>query len=90
MTGRGGKSQKHLSLNSWRHPECWVRVGFLFIPAPPYRAAWATVVIRRGNDLPVRVQFRQGEPRGCGLHKFNLSGASFPRAPYVKTCIPAA
>lgn len=35
VTGRGGKSQKPLSLNSWRHPECWVRVGFLFIPAPP-------------------------------------------------------
>lgn len=35
VTGRGGKSQKHLSLNSWRHPSCWVRIGFLFIPAPP-------------------------------------------------------
>lgn len=33
VTGRGGKSQKPLAL-SWRHPECWVRVGFLFIPAP--------------------------------------------------------
>lgn len=62
MTGRGWKSQKPLSL-SWRTRVLGPR-GILIYSFPPYRAEGRSVMIRTGNDLPLRVQSRQGEPRG--------------------------
>lgn len=66
VTGRGEKSQKPLSLSRGGTPSAgsaWD--SYLFLPPLPcWMAGWATVVIRMGNDQPVRVQSRLGEPRG--------------------------
>jgi len=64
VTGRGEKSQKPPSLSRGGTPSAGSAWDSLFIPSPPYQAEWPTVVIRTGNDRPVRVQSRLGEPRG--------------------------
>lgn len=90
VTGRGEKSQKPPSLSRGSTASAgsaWDSYLFLPAPEPPYQAEWPKVVIRMGNDQPVRVQSRLGEPRGCD--KVNSTSSIYlapacPPCPYVK------
>lgn len=81
MTGRGGKSQKPLSPSRGGTPSAgsaWD--SYLFLP-PLQQAARPTVVIRTGNDLLLRVQSRQGAPRGCDNRDSTTSIYLAPHTP---------